>query len=36
MTIAVANSDTARGRAALRTAAQEAVYRGVPFAQVQF
>ena len=35
MTIAVANSDTARGRAALRTAAQEAVYRGVPLAVLQ-
>lgn len=35
MTIAVANSDTARGRAALRTAAQEAVYRKVPLAVLQ-
>lgn len=32
MTIAVAHSDTARGKAALRSAAQEALWRGEPLA----
>ena len=32
MTVAVAHSDTARGRAALRSAAEEAIRRGEPLA----